>query len=74
MAKKKDEQAEAEKLARSATAEKEKPARKSLPKPKTREAKPEAPVSGALSKREQERSLWAPRVESKAKRAKKKTK
>jgi hypothetical protein len=53
----KAEQAEAEKLARSATAEKEKPARKSLPKPK-----PEAPVSGKLSSREAERSLWAPRV------------
>ena len=62
MAKKKDEQAEAEKLARSATAEKENPARKSPPKPKTRKAKPEAPVSGKLSSREQARSLWAPRV------------
>jgi hypothetical protein len=53
----KKEQAEAEKLGRSATEEKAKPARKNLPK---RKAKPE--VSGALSKREQERSLWAPRV------------
>ena len=69
MAKKKDEQAEAEKLARSATAEKEKPARKSLPKPKTRKAKPE--VSGKLSSREQARSLWAPRVSAKTPKKKK---
>lgn len=40
-----------------------KPARKSPPKPK--KAKPEAPVSGALSSRERERSLWAPRVSDK---------
>lgn len=45
------------------------------PKPKRKNAKPpksEGPVSGKLSTREQARSLWAPRVEAKAKRAKKK--
>jgi hypothetical protein len=41
-------------------------------KASTKKVKPEAPVAGALSKREAERSLWAPRVEPKAKRAKKK--
>jgi hypothetical protein len=67
----KKEQAAAEKLARSAVEEKAKPSRKNA-KPKPSKAKGEQ--VGALSKREAERSLWAPRVESKAKRAKKKTK
>ena len=48
-----------------------KPSRKNVKAPKSK-AKGEAPVSGKLSTREAERSLWAPRVESKAKRAKKK--
>lgn len=42
-------------------------AQKAEPKPKPAKAQP----AGALSKREAERSLWAPRVEPKAKRAKK---
>lgn len=53
------------KITKAEQAETEKPARKNLPKP----AKPE--VSGGLSAREAERSLWAPRVESKAPRKKK---
>jgi hypothetical protein len=66
---KKDEQAAVEKLARSAVEEKAKPSRKNLPKPK--KAKPEAPVSGKLTAREKERSLWAPRVSPKAPKKKK---
>lgn len=42
-------------------------AQKAEPKPKPAKAQP----AGALSKREAERSLWAPRVESKAPRKKK---
>jgi hypothetical protein len=41
-----------------------KPARKSAKAPKAKPAK--AQPAGALSKREAERSLWAPRVEPKA--------
>lgn len=44
-----------------------KPARKNLPK---RKAKP-GQVSGALSSREAERSLWAPRVSAKTPKKKK---
>jgi len=36
-------------------------------KPARKNIKPKAPVSGKLSSREQARSLWAPRVEPKAK-------
>jgi hypothetical protein len=35
-------------------------------KAEPKKAKPEAPVSGKLSSREAERSLWAPRVSPKA--------
>ena len=64
--KKAEEQKAAEKIGAAPSDPKQsKPGRKNAKAPKS-EAKGEAPVLGKLSTREQARSLWAPRVESKA--------
>jgi hypothetical protein len=68
MPKKRTKKEQAQKLAEEIGAAPSDPKpRKNLPK---RKAKP-GQVSGGLSTREAERSLWAPRVESKAPRKKK---